>query len=86
MAKALRSVGRSVDAAVQAEQAVRWSEESDTPDGWFHEELAEDYAALDRTEDAAEQACRALTLLERQDPSLADDAERRTRLELLAAG
>jgi hypothetical protein len=31
-------------------------------DGYFHEELAEDYAALGRGADAAEQARRALEL------------------------
>jgi tetratricopeptide (TPR) repeat protein len=84
VAKALRALGRTDEAAVQAEQAVRWSQESQTPDGWFHEELAEDYAALGRDAEAAEQAHLALPLLEEQDPSLADDDDRRARLEDLA--
>jgi hypothetical protein len=34
------------------------------PDGWFHEELAEDYAALEWWREAADQADIALGLLD----------------------
>lgn len=86
MAKALRALGRAEETADQAEQAVEGSRESGTADGWFHEELAEDYAALGRAGEAAEQARLALPLLAEQDPSLADDPGRRSRLEQLAGG
>ncbi len=54
------------------------------PDGWFHEELAEEYAALGRESDAREHARRALPLLLDADPSF-EDSERATRLRLLAS-
>jgi hypothetical protein len=38
-------------------------------DGYFHEELAEDYAALGRHVDAGEHALRALELASDDDPS-----------------
>ena len=44
----------------QAERAVAWSVRSGRRDPYFHEELAEDYAALGRVDDAAEHARRAL--------------------------
>jgi tetratricopeptide (TPR) repeat protein len=46
----------------------------------FHEELAEEYAAVARDEDARAQAALAIPLLERDDPSFAEDAERHARL------
>ncbi len=75
-------VGRPAEAAAQLERAVAWASESGAPDGWFHEELAEDYAALGREEDAREQARLALPLLEAGDPSF--DGERAERLRALA--
>jgi hypothetical protein len=54
------------------------------PDGWFHEELAEEYAALGRDEVAREQARLALPLLEEVDPTFAEDGERPARLRRLA--
>jgi tetratricopeptide (TPR) repeat protein len=84
VAKALRALDRPAEAAAQSEQAVRWAEENDKRDGWFHEELGEDYAALGRDEDAADQARLALQLLREQDPSLAEDPDRLARLEQLA--
>lgn len=68
------------------EDAVAWTERVDKPDGWFHEELAEEYAALGRAADASEQARLAIPLLERDDPSFPDDVARREGLAVLAAG
>jgi tetratricopeptide (TPR) repeat protein len=82
MGKALRALGRPAEAASQLERAVAWASESGAPDGWFHEELAEDYAALGREADAREQARLALPLLEADDPSF--DGERAERLRALA--
>jgi hypothetical protein len=55
-------------------------------DGWYHEELAEEYAALGRDEEARAQAALAIPLLERDDPSIAEDPARRERLAGLASG
>ena len=46
------------------------------PDGWFHEELAEAYAALGRHDEAREHATLAIPLLEKSDPSFAERAGR----------
>jgi tetratricopeptide (TPR) repeat protein len=62
VAVALRTVNRPAEAAELAKRAVAWSLRSGRHDPYFHEELAEDYAALGRPEDAAEQARRALEL------------------------
>ena len=79
VAVALRALGRPAEAADQAERAVAWSLRSGRPDPYFHEELAEDYAAAGRVHDAAEHARRALELF-------GSDAtpEQRTRLEELS--
>jgi tetratricopeptide (TPR) repeat protein len=82
--KALRALARPSEAAALLERAVAWTEAVGSPDGWFHEELAECYAALGRDADAREQARLALPLLERDDPSLSDDEERSARLRRLA--
>ncbi len=82
--KALRALGRAEEAAEQLEVAVAWTRAAGAPDGWFHEELAEDYATLGRAADAAEQARLALELLAEQDPAFAQDTERVQRLRLLA--
>jgi tetratricopeptide (TPR) repeat protein len=82
--KTLRALGRSDDAIPLLEQAVAWAERESRPDGWFHEELAEEYAAVGRDDDAREQARHALPLLERDDPSFAGDAGRAERLRELA--
>lgn len=74
--KALRALGRADEAASAHEQCVAWAAEAGVEDGEFHEELAEDYAALGRHAEAAEQARRALTLI--------DDPERVARLRELA--
>ncbi len=77
----LRSLGRAEEAVAMLEPAVAWAEESGTPDAWFHEELAEDYAAVGRTDEARTQAELALKLID-------GDAEpnRAARLQTLVAG
>jgi tetratricopeptide (TPR) repeat protein len=82
--KCLRALGRPAEAATLVEQAVAWTRSVGRPDGWFHEELAEDYAAVGRDSDAREQARLALPLLLRDDPSLAEDPARLDRLRELA--
>ena len=82
--RALRELGRAEEASAQLEQAVAWTEETKKPDGWFHEELAEGYAALGRGEDAAAQARLALELLPEQDGSFEQEGERGRRLQELA--
>jgi tetratricopeptide (TPR) repeat protein len=82
--KALRALGRSAEAVPMLEAAVAWADDEGAPDGWFHEELAEEYAALGRTDDAREHARRAIPLLRRDDPAF-DDA-RAARLDELADG
>ena len=84
--KTLRALGRTQEAIPLLEQAVAWAERQRRPDGWFHEELAEEYAAAGRPEDAREHARRAISLLAAQDPSFADAAPRRARLASLAEG
>jgi len=82
--KTLRALERTDEAIPLLETAVAWAARVDRPDGWFHEELAEEYAAVGRSDDAREQARLAIPLLEADDPSFADE-ERRTRLAALAA-
>jgi tetratricopeptide (TPR) repeat protein len=82
--KALRALGRSEEAIPLLEQAVAWAEGIRHPDGWYHEELAEEYAAAGRLDDARTHAKRAITLHQADDPSFAEDVERRARLEALA--
>ena len=84
--KTLRALGRADEAIPLLEQAVAWAEVEDAPDGWFHEELAEEYAAVDRPDDARRQAMLAMPLLERDDPSFTEDAARAARLASLASG
>jgi tetratricopeptide (TPR) repeat protein len=82
--KTLRALGRSEDAVPLLEQAVAWAECEGAPDGWFHEELALEYAEVGRDADAGEQARLALPLLREADPSLAENADREARLRELA--
>jgi tetratricopeptide (TPR) repeat protein len=82
--KTLRALGRTDDAIPLLERTVDWAEREGSPDGWFHEELAEEYAAVGRLEDARVHARRALALLETDDSSFVEDDARRTRLEALA--
>jgi tetratricopeptide (TPR) repeat protein len=81
--KTLRALGRADEAIPLLETAVAWTGRAGNPDGWFHEELAEEYAADGRTDDAREQARLAMPLLERDDASF---SERRGRLLELADG
>jgi tetratricopeptide (TPR) repeat protein len=82
--KALRALDRSAEAVPLLETAVAWARREGAPDGWFHEELAEEYAAVGRDADAAEQARAAIPLLERDDPEFANDEGREARLRSLA--
>lgn len=84
--KALRSLGRPEDAIPLVEQAVAWAAQEGAPDGWFHEELAEEYAAVGRSDDARRQAKLAIPLLAEADPSFTADSERAVRLRALAGG
>jgi Tfp pilus assembly protein PilF len=59
---ALRNLGRAEEAVELVESAVAWAEEEGKPDAWFHDELAEDYAAVGRTDEAREHAERAARL------------------------
>ena len=83
--KTLRALGRSDEAIQLLEQAVSWANGVGAPDGWYHEELAEEYAAVGRGDDAREQARLAIPLLESADSSFANDTERVDRLRALAA-
>lgn len=82
--KALRGLGRADEAIPLLEQSVFWADSAGDPDGWFHEELAEEYAAVGRDHEAREQARLAVALLESADPSFATDADRSSRLRALA--
>jgi tetratricopeptide (TPR) repeat protein len=74
--KALRMLGRADEAAALLEQAIGWTVRTGRPDGWFHEELAEAYAALGRADDARDHARLAIPLLEESDPSFRARADR----------
>ena len=82
--KALRGLGRPDEAIPLLEQAVSWAESEGAPDGWYHEELAEEYAAVGREEDAREQARLAIPLLLEADPGFEADEQRAGRLRALA--
>ena len=82
--KALRALGRADEAIPHLEHAVVSAQERGTRDGWYHEELALEYADTGRIDDAREHASAAIPLLERDDPSFAGDAERASRLHTLA--
>lgn len=77
--KALRAVGRADEAAAAHEECLAWAAEAGVEDGYFHEELAEDYAALGRHDAAREHARRALELASED-----DDSSRVGRLRELA--
>ena len=83
--KTLRALDRANEAIPLLELAVAWAGGEGTPDGWYHEELAEEYAAVGREQDAREQARLAIPLLLDADPSFVDDAERTARLRELGA-
>jgi tetratricopeptide (TPR) repeat protein len=84
VAKTLRALGRPAEAVPLLEQAVAWARSEGSPDGWFHEELAESYAALGREADAREQARLALPLLLEADRFFEPHGERAARLHDLA--
>ena len=84
--KTLRGLGRAGEAIPLLERGTAWAQAEGAPDGWFHEELAEEYAEVGRADEARQQARRAIPLLERDDPSFVDDASRRARLVSLADG
>ena len=77
--KALRALGRADEAAATLEECLAWAAEAGVKDSYFHEELAEDYAALGRDADAREQARCALDLTADD-----DDPSRVARLRELA--
>ena len=83
--KTLRGLGRADEAIPVIEDAVAWATSRERPDGWSHEELAEDYAAVGRMDDARKHALLAIPLLESDDPSFADDVDRLARLGELAS-
>ena len=83
--KTLRALGRSTEAVPLLERALASARARDHEDGWLHEELAEEYASLGRDAEARAQARLAIPLLERDDPSFAEDAERSGRLAALAS-
>jgi tetratricopeptide (TPR) repeat protein len=85
VAKTQRALGRPAEAVALAEQAVEAAVSLGKPDGWYHEELAEIYAALGRDDDAAEHAAHALSLLAAVDDSFDSESERAVRLRNLAA-
>jgi tetratricopeptide (TPR) repeat protein len=85
VARALRALNRPGEAVAHLERAVSWTRETGKPDGWFHEELAEAYAALGDTDKARRHARLALDLLPEADPSFDGDAERVARVHRLAA-
>ena len=76
--KALRALGRADEAAAVHEQCVAWAAKAGVDDTYFHEELAEDYAALGRVAEAREQAREALAV------AAEDDSPRVRRLRELA--
>jgi hypothetical protein len=78
--KALRALGRTEAAVAALEQCVAWANEAGVDDSYFHEELAEGYAALGRRGDARDHARRALEFA-----SDGDDPLRLARLADLAA-
>jgi tetratricopeptide (TPR) repeat protein len=65
--KALRALGRVGEATTQLERAVAWATEAGVDTPYFHEELAECYAAAGRTDAARAQAERALALFREGD-------------------
>jgi tetratricopeptide (TPR) repeat protein len=84
VAKTLRALGRSAEATPLLEQAVAGANGRGTPNGWFHEELAECYADLGRAAEAEPHARRALALLPEADPTFTADGERAARLRQYA--
>lgn len=69
--KALRALGRVDEATGQLELAVAWATDAGVETPYFHEELAECYAAAGRIEDARAQAERATELFQEHDAARA---------------
>ena len=65
--RTLRALGRLDEATRQLELAVAWATEAGVETPYFHEELAECYAAAGRTEEARVQAERAIELFGEHD-------------------
>ncbi len=65
--KALRALGRIDEATARLERAVAWATEAGVETPYFHEELAECYAAAGRKDDARAQAERAVELFREDD-------------------
>lgn len=65
--KALRALGRVGEATTQLERAVAWATKAGVDTPYFHEELAECYAAAGRADEARAQAERALALFRQDD-------------------
>ena len=84
VAKTLRHLGRPAEAAPLLEQGSDSADARGAPDGWFQEELAETYAALERETDARAHAKAALLLLAEADSTFTPDSERAVRLRELA--
>jgi len=69
--KALRALGRIDEATDQLELAVAWATETGIETPYFHDELAECYAAAGRTEEARAQAERARELFREHEAAAA---------------
>jgi tetratricopeptide (TPR) repeat protein len=82
--KMLRALGRAPEAIPLLEDAVDSATRRKAPDGWLHEELAEEYAAVGRPREAREQARLAIPLLEAADPSFIADPDQLERLRSIA--
>jgi tetratricopeptide (TPR) repeat protein len=78
--QALRALGRADEAVAMLEPAVEWAQRVGDRDGYFHEELAEDYAAAGRLHEAGEEAKLALKQIDTH-----AEPERAARLSELAA-
>ena len=66
--KTLRALGRAREAVPLLEQAVESATRRGAPDGWFHEELAEEYAAVGRRHGRRDQARLAIPAARGGDP------------------
>ncbi len=82
--KTLRGLGRANEAVPLLEQAVEWSTREGAPDGWFHEELAEDYAAVGRLRRRPRPGAAGDPTARGCDPSFAEDPQRQARVRSLS--
>jgi tetratricopeptide (TPR) repeat protein len=80
IARTLRARGQAEEAAPLLERVIAWAESAGNADGWYHEELAETYAAIGRDGDACAQARLALPLLRANDPAFVPGSDRHRRL------